>query len=1071
VYLFEYLNINQPNHNNVIATETEVRRETQMGVLVFRHLPGFAGFLLKNHLVEYIKEQLRLSKELDLPLLRQLSHIPEDQLLEISIPSHSEFLTSTIENRLKAHIDASSERWLNDQLGIIGRDQVEAEDITLANFIRNKAMYKFLPLYTTDTKELIALVEEINAVSTYSETSSTNTFIQILQDRINQRELQLLEAQELVNMGSYILDLSTDKLIVTPQYRKIFEIEGEVDRTALMKGIHPADATMLKEAREKAISENGVYECEYRHIVNGKEKIIWAQGNVMEAENRKIMKGTVIDVTDRHYMIQRLLRGEALYKQAQALAHLGNWVWHLETNKIEWSDELYRIYEMEEGSEVSFESLAELNHPEDDALVKSAMRAAIETRQPYDFVYRIVFSGGRTKILQARGEVKVDEDGKVFKLLGTLQDITEKQTLLEKLQESDKLFKQAQSISHVGNWTWDIKENRIRWTDELFRIYGLEPVSEISYEQYQSLLHPSDKHILNDAVAGCLATHEPYEVLHTIQRPDGAIRQVIGQGQVELNERGEPVRMLGTSQDVTERQKLIEQLQYNERLYKEAQALAHLGNFSHDIQTGAITWTDELYRIYGMEPQSETITFEKVLSFIHPEDKEHAMKEITGTLNSRKPYDSIYRIVLKNGSVKVVHRQAEFDPASNFNLMYGTVQDITKEWLAEAEIREKSEFIQKIANTTPSLIASYNINTGKYTYINSAFEKILGYPAQKVLDEGIPFMLDIIHPDDLQPIMEKNGKALEEANLRGKTGDTEDIVEFKYRMRHIDGEYRWFHTFGTVFDRDEHGKVIHVLNVSVDITDQEEAEQELYQKNLQLQQSNASLEEYAYVASHDLKEPLRKIATFGDRLLSSQSERLSDEGKMHLEKIISSSRRMQAMISDLLAVSTITGERSFEPYSLQSVLNDVVQTLEHKMEEKKAVIISDDLPIVKIVPSQFRQLFQNLISNSLKFVKEGTIPRIEIRHKYLPPADVQQHELAIAKKYLALTFTDNGIGFDNQFANKIFTIFQRLHGRTEFEGTGIGLAICKKVAENHGGAVVADSKPGEGATFTIIVPV
>ena len=267
----------QFNHNDVLAAESDVRQETQINTLVFRHLPRFAGFLLENHLVDYIKEQLRLSKEVDLPLLRQLSHIPDNQLLEISIPSHSEFLTCAIENRLKEHLDASSARWLNDQLGIIGRDQVQAEDITLANFIRNKAMYKFLPLYTGDATELISLVEEINTVSTYSETSSTNTFIQILQDRIRQRELQLLEAQELVNMGSYILDLATDKLVVTPQYKKIFEIEGEVDRTELMKGIHPGDASRLKEAREKAIEENGVYECEYRHMVHGREKIIWAR--------------------------------------------------------------------------------------------------------------------------------------------------------------------------------------------------------------------------------------------------------------------------------------------------------------------------------------------------------------------------------------------------------------------------------------------------------------------------------------------------------------------------------------------------------------------------------------------------------------------------------------------------------------------------------------------------------------------------------------------------------------------------------------------------------------------------
>ena len=149
--------------------------------------------------------------------------------------------------------------------------------------------------------------------------------------------------------------------------------------------------------------------------------------------------------------------------------------------------------------------------------------------------------------------------------------------------------------------------------------------------------------------------------------------------------------MLGTSQDVTERQKLIEQLQYNERLYKEAQSLAHLGNFSHNIVTGEITWADEIYRIYGLEPQSlNKITLETIIGFVHPDDKERAMREMNNAITARTSYDSKYRVLLKDGTMKFIHRQAEWDPASNFNIMYGTVQDITRECLAEiSDPREK----------------------------------------------------------------------------------------------------------------------------------------------------------------------------------------------------------------------------------------------------------------------------------------------------------------------------------------------------------------------------------------------
>ncbi|MGB8192772.1 MAG: ATP-binding protein, partial [Chitinophagaceae bacterium] len=298
----------------------------------------------------------------------------------------------------------------------------------------------------------------------------------------------------------------------------------------------------------------------------------------------------------------------------------------------------------------------------------------------------------------------------------------------------------------------------------------------------------------------------------------------------------------------------------------------------------------------------------------------------------------------------------------------------------------------------------------------------------------------------------------------------EPIIEFEYRMRHVNGDYRWFHTFGTVFDRNSKGEVEHVLNISIDITERKEMETALTQKNLLLQQSNANLEEFAYVASHDLKEPLRKISIFGDRLLSTQNQILGTDGQFYLEKIIDSSRRMQTLINDLLSLSLITGNKSFTQHSLQAVLEDALRTLEFKIEEKKAIIHAQPLPEAKIIPSQFRQLFQNLLSNSLKFGREDVHPEINISCRNLQPQDVAQYKLARARSYLEISFTDNGIGFDNMFAGKIFAIFQRLHHKS-YEGTGIGLAICKKIVENHGGVIFATGQQGQGAIFTFIIPV
>jgi light-regulated signal transduction histidine kinase (bacteriophytochrome) len=261
------------------------------------------------------------------------------------------------------------------------------------------------------------------------------------------------------------------------------------------------------------------------------------------------------------------------------------------------------------------------------------------------------------------------------------------------------------------------------------------------------------------------------------------------------------------------------------------------------------------------------------------------------------------------------------------------------------------------------------------------------------------------------------------------------------------------------------------FNAFVSIIDERinEHVQRLEERTRELQESNANLEEYAYVTSHDLKEPLRKISIFLDRL-SSLKEKATPKEADYLDKIQNSAVRMTEMIDDLLSLSLITRDKQIEKTDLEQLLQEVLLTFEPHLEELGATVISQRLPEAAIVRAQFRQLFQNLISNALKFSHPDRRPVINISHRFLSPDEVTDSSLVPALEYLEITVDDNGIGFDAQFGEKIFAVFQRLHLREKYEGTGIGLAICRKIAKNHGGIIRAQGRLDHGATFTIVIP-
>jgi len=318
--------------------------------------------------------------------------------------------------------------------------------------------------------------------------------------------------------------------------------------------------------------------------------------------------------------------------------------------------------------------------------------------------------------------------------------------------------------------------------------------------------------------------------------------------------------------------------------------------------------------------------------------------------------------------------------------------------------------------------------------------------------------LDAVHPEDRAPNLALWERAVA---ARGP-------CEYEHRLRRHDGQYRYFSVRAVPVFTDE-GAIREGAGIHTDITPRKLAEDQLRSSALALGQSNRELEEFATVASHDLQEPLRKIRSFVSCLRDEQAATLNAEGRDYLDRIQSAATRMTTLVADLLEFSRVSSKgKPFIPVDLNEVIAGVVSDLEARFVQTGGRAEILHLPTVASDPIQMRQLLQNLLGNALKFHRKHETPVVRVSAEITHDRD--SNGSAQASGTCRISVTDNGIGFDEKYLDRVFTIFQRLHGRGDYEGTGIGLAICRKIAERHGGSITARSVPGRGATFIVTLP-
>lgn len=558
---------------------------------------------------------------------------------------------------------------------------------------------------------------------------------------------------------------------------------------------------------------------------------------------------------------------------------------------------------------------------------------------------------------------------------------------------------------------------------------------------------------------------------------------------------GECTHIVQSTADVTEMVHSGEKLRLAELQLDDALSAGLIGSWTWDVPANIVKADKGLARLFGVsiEEALSGLPLDTFVAAIHGDDRARVGAEINAVLKSGETFESEYRTVNADGDVHwVIARGRVERNAQGTPLRFpGVMIDISTRKHVEQELKDSEERLRFLADSMPQLVWITRPD-GYHEYYNKQWYEYTGTNSGQTDGEG---WSNLFHPDDQMRAWSVWEKSL-------KTGEP---YEIKYRLYHAPSEsYRWVIGRALPF-LDARGKILKWYGTCTDIDDsireledrkrleaelseekarleervhertsqlrltneglreeikkRRKAETKLKQNSTELKRSNEELENFAYVSSHDLQEPLRKIQSFGDVLREEYAEKL-DDGALYIERMQSAASRMSTLIEDLLTFSRVSTKPA-EPalIDLNETLRSVTSDLEARIESESGTLtIVDNLPTITADATHMRQLFQNLISNGLKFHREGVSPVVSI--------SVQS-----SSTQTCIRVADNGIGIDKKYHEKVFAVFQRLGGRQKFEGTGIGLAVCKKIVERYNGTITIESSKPHGTTFVICLPV
>jgi len=642
--------------------------------------------------------------------------------------------------------------------------------------------------------------------------------------------------------------------------------------------------------------------------------------------------------------------------------------------------------------------------------------------------------------------------GEVAGLMGAIVDITARKQAEASLLESERRFRRTfelagSGVAHIGMDRRFIRVNR-----RLCEILGY-PQAELLRLTGRQISHPDDLDVINAQRPRLYAGEvDSVRVEKRYLRKDGSIVWVSFTMVVERDAAGKPQYEIAFYDDITARKHAEAALRESEERFRSVVDSANEGILVYDKQLNVVAGNLAAERILGL-PLANIIGaagFTSLLPCVHADGSPVLPDERPTrlTVKSGKPLTGeIVGIYRADGSMNWVSVNTGFLRRPGDTDWYGvvsTIGDITKQRHAELALSASEALYRQTFELATAGIAHVDLS-GRFMKVNRRLCEILGYGEQELIGRPVK---EISHPEDRN--------LTDSQRMRVRSGEKQS-VRFEKRYLRKSGAIVWV-DLSVALACDASGAPQYEIALFDDITERKKAEAALREAHEELKRSNAELEQFAYVASHDLQEPLRMVSSYTQLLMRRYGDKLDGDAREFTAFIVDGATRMKQLIEDLLAYSRVgTRDKNFKPVDAGSSLGRALTNLRAAIQDSGATVTHDPLPTIPCDEVQVAQLFQNLIGNALKFRKPDAAPAVHVG------AADQGAEWEFMVR-------DNGIGIEPQYFQRIFMVFQRLHDKGEYPGTGIGLAIVKKVVERHGGRIWVQSQPGAGTTFHFTMP-
>ena len=637
------------------------------------------------------------------------------------------------------------------------------------------------------------------------------------------------------------------------------------------------------------------------------------------------------------------------------------------------------------------------------------------------------------------------------------RNITDRKLFQKTLLDINVKLETAQQIAKLGYWERDIKTNSFFWSEQTRKMLNLpENITSSSFESLMEMIHPDDRQKALD-----FSTINNIEISTSIEYrvilKDNMVKYLQSIRSLIKHENGLPVRIEGTLQDITERKLIEEAIRESEERFRIMFSKAPLGMALIDSLNGDVYDANERFAAIAGRTIDE-LKKTDWMQITHPDDVQEDLDNMK-LLNEKKisGFTMQKRYVQPDNSI--VWIQMSIVPVDTKDALHPKhlcmVEDITERRSAGQALQLSNERFNMVSKATNDAIWDWDILTGNVIRTGTGMENMFGYNSDEASADN-NFWFSKVHPEDLEQVLSRREIIFADVN--------QTFWEDDYRFLKANGQYAYVNDKGFII-RDEAGRAVRIIGALQDISHRKEAElmlkdlnEQLGKRAEQLETSNKELESFAYIASHDLQEPLRMVGSFLKLLEKKYKGQLDDTANKYIHFAVDGADRMKKLILDLLEYSRVgTSDYITADTDMNEVVNDVLNTFKNTLKELDATVTVASLPVLPNTRKlQMGQLMQNLVGNALKYHGDAK-PLISI--------DVIENE----SEWL-FTVKDNGIGIDQQYSEKVFIIFQRLHNQDEYSGTGIGLSVCKKIIEKHGGKIWVDSTPGEGSTFFFTYP-